>query len=89
MPRESLPTGHDRRLAELDGGKAARIVDKMPDNYVHLGLIAALFPNATLIHCRRDFRDVAVSCWLTGFRSVPLDERRTSTSRRDFTSMFG
>ena len=42
----------------------------MPDNYVHLGLIAALFPNATLIHCRRDFRDVALSCWLTGFRSV-------------------
>ena len=28
--------------AELDGGTAARIVDKMPDNYVHLGLIAAL-----------------------------------------------
>ena len=47
-----------------------RIVDKMPDNYVHLGLIAALFPRATLIYCRRDFRDVAVSCWLTGFRSI-------------------
>ena len=24
----------------------------------------------TLIYCRRDFRDIAVSCWLTGFRSV-------------------
>ena len=22
------------------------------------------------IHCRRDLRDVAVSCWITGFRSV-------------------
>jgi tetratricopeptide (TPR) repeat protein len=65
-----LAASHDRQLRELDKGSAARIVDKMPDNYVHLGLIAAMFPNATLIHCCRDFRDVALSCWLTGFRSV-------------------
>ena len=42
----------------------------MPDNYIHLGLLATLFPNAVFIHCRRDLRDVAVSCWMTGFRSV-------------------
>jgi Sulfotransferase family len=42
----------------------------MPDNYVHLGLLATLFPSAVFIHCRRDLRDVAVSCWMTGFRSV-------------------
>ncbi len=39
-----LANRHLDRLFELDGGRAARIVDKMPDNYVHLGLIAALFP---------------------------------------------
>ena len=67
-----------RRLAEqhlqwLDGydGKAERIVDKMPDNYMYLGLMAAMFPNAVLIHCCRDLRDVAVSCWMTNFRSIP------------------
>jgi tetratricopeptide (TPR) repeat protein len=65
-----LAEDHERRLFDLDGGRSARILDKMPDNYVHLGLIAALFPRATLIYCRRDFRDIAVSCWLTGFRSV-------------------
>jgi len=32
--------------------------------------MAALFPRATFIYCRRDFRDIALSCWLTGFRSV-------------------
>lgn len=48
-----------------------RIVDKMPDNYMYLGLMAAMFPNAVLIHCRRDLRDVAVSCWMTNFRSIP------------------
>lgn len=49
---------------------AARVGDKMPENYVHLGLLATLLPNAVFIHCRRDLRDVAVSCWITGFRSV-------------------
>ena len=70
MPFGELADGHDRSLRELGGGKAARIVDKMPDNYVHLGLIATLFPDAAIIYCRRDFRDIAVSCWLTGFRSI-------------------
>ena len=61
---------HDERLRALDGGKAARVSDKMPDNYIHLGLLATLFPNAVFIHCRRDLRDVATSCWLTPFQSV-------------------
>ena len=67
---DRLAAWHEFRLSEIDGGKAARITDKMPDNYLHLGLLATLFPKAILIHCRRDFRDVAVSCWITGFRSV-------------------
>ena len=33
-------------------------------------LLAVLFPQATFIHCRRDLRDVAVSCWMTDFRSI-------------------
>ena len=64
-----LAVDHDARLAEL-GGAAQRVVDKMPDNYMYLGLMALLFPNATFIHCRRDLRDVAVSCWMTNFRSI-------------------
>jgi tetratricopeptide (TPR) repeat protein len=59
-----------RELSEL-GGSKPHIVDKMPDNYLQLGLIALLFPNARLIHCRRDLRDIAVSCWLTSFRKIP------------------
>ena len=47
-----------------------RVVDKMPDNYLYLGLIAILFPRATLIYVRRDPRDVALSCWLTNFRTI-------------------
>jgi hypothetical protein len=42
----------------------------MPGNYLYLGLLAALFPRAKFIHCRRDLRDVAVSCWMTQFRQI-------------------
>jgi hypothetical protein len=61
---------HLQSLAALDGGQTPRIVDKMPDNYMYLGFLAALFPRATFIHCRRDLRDIAVSCWMTDFRSI-------------------
>ncbi len=37
---------------------------------MYLGLVAAMFPQALVIHCRRDLRDVAVSCWITDFRSI-------------------
>ncbi|PAY20393.1 hypothetical protein CKO51_06025 [Rhodopirellula sp. SM50] len=39
------------------------VTDKMPTNFMHLGLIATLFPGATVIHCRRNPMDVFVSCF--------------------------
>lgn len=57
---------HLDKLANLDR-TAPRVVDKLPDNYIYLGLLATLFPKAKFIHCRRDLRDVAVSCWLINF----------------------
>ncbi len=51
------------RLESLEPGRARHIVDKLPENYLFLGLIAALWPEARVIHCRRDVRDVALSCW--------------------------
>ena len=41
-----------------------RVTDKLPGNYQHLGLIAVLFPNAQLIHCRRDPMDVCLSNYM-------------------------
>jgi tetratricopeptide (TPR) repeat protein len=60
---------HLARLRELNADRP-RVADKMPDNYLYLGLLAALFPKAKFIHCRRDLRDVAVSCWMTNFRQI-------------------
>jgi|HubBroStandDraft_1064217.scaffolds.fasta_scaffold00567_14 tetratricopeptide (TPR) repeat protein len=61
---------HLAQLAALDGGAARRIVDKMPDNYNMLGWLAVLFPRARFIYCRRDPRDVALSCWITNFSAI-------------------
>lgn len=36
------------------------IVDKMPNNFFHIGLIKLLLPNAKIIHCVRDSMD---TCW--------------------------
>lgn len=66
---DSLARRHLEQLQALNG-TAARVVDKMPDNYLYLGLLATLFPRAKFIHCRRDLRDVALSCWMTHFRHV-------------------
>ena len=56
--------------AGLESAKTDRIIDKMPDNFSLLGWIATAFPNAKIIHCRRDVRDIAVSCWMTQFRQI-------------------
>ncbi len=65
----ALAEGHLERLGQLND-TAARVVDKLPDNCLHLGLLATLFPRAKFIYCRRDLRDIAVSCWMTSFRSI-------------------
>lgn len=67
---EQFADWHLERLRELDGGGFAHVVDKMPDNYSLLGWLVTLFPQARFIHCRRDVRDVALSCWSTNFSRI-------------------
>jgi tetratricopeptide (TPR) repeat protein len=56
-------------LARIGGlaPTAGRIVDKQPFNFLSMPMIARLFPGATIIHCRRDRLDVAVSCFFQSF----------------------
>jgi Flp pilus assembly protein TadD len=49
------------------GLKAARVTDKMPFNFLWAGLIHVAFPRATIIHCRRDAIDTALSIHQTHF----------------------
>ena len=84
MDRESarrMASRHLERLRALSDS-ALRIVDKMPDNYLVLGPLAGLFPRARFIHCRRDLRDVAVSCWMTHFGEIPWANDRQHIASR-------
>lgn len=62
--------GYLQTLAR-EAGTADRIVDKMPHNYLHLGMIATLFPKAHIIHCRRDPMDVCASAFFQNFKWMP------------------
>lgn len=43
--------------------QAKRIVDKQLDNYLFVGLIRMVFPNAAIVHIRRDPLDTCFSCY--------------------------
>jgi tetratricopeptide (TPR) repeat protein len=78
MPRELVREAADwhlqrledrvRRLALRDD--AARVIDKLPDNYMFAGWLSLAFPNAAIVHCLRDPCDVALSCWRTQFSKI-------------------
>ena len=58
-----------QKLAKLNGHKssASRYLDKMPSNFVHIGLIFQLFPNAKIVHTVRNPLDTSLSCYFTNF----------------------
>ncbi len=73
-PVEEWEAAFARRLADRHvgalqalGNGAGRVIDKMPDNIFFLWLIAALFPSARVIWCRRDLRDACLSCYFHHF----------------------
>jgi tetratricopeptide (TPR) repeat protein len=75
---EEMDPGLARRLADdyvaklqRLGAGSARVVDKMPDNVLHLGVAALLFPGARVVFCRRDLRDICLSCYFHHF-SEPM-----------------
>jgi hypothetical protein len=65
-------TAYLRALSRRAPPGARRIVDKLPGNVTRLGLARLMFPNATLIHCRRHPLDVALSCYIERFAGPGL-----------------
>ena len=47
-------------IAKLFPG-AAHVTDKRPDNFLHIGLIKRLFPDARIVHTTRDPQDTCLS----------------------------
>jgi tetratricopeptide (TPR) repeat protein len=46
---------------------AARVTDKRPDNFLHIGLIKRMFPAAKIVHTLRDDLDTALSIYFLHF----------------------
>ena len=42
---------------------------KTPFNFLYLGLIEMALPESLIIYCRRDWRDVAISCFQQDFKA--------------------
>jgi len=63
---EELAEAYLSRISEM-AGSAIRVTDKMPANFLWLGLIKQLFPRARIIHCRRDPRDSCLSIFFQEF----------------------
>jgi tetratricopeptide (TPR) repeat protein len=51
------------KAVSADAGGATHITDKLPMNFLNVGLITMLFPGARILHCRRDALDVCLSCY--------------------------
>jgi len=44
--------------------------DKMPQNFVNIGMIKLLFPNSRIIHCRRNPLDNGLSLYMHNFKNI-------------------
>ena len=56
-----------------DDSSARWFIDKQPLNLLHIDLILTLWPNARIIHCRRNPRDTALSLWSQSFHDHAHD----------------
>ena len=87
---KTLAREHLSYLAERSA-TALRIVDKMPHNFELIGLISLLFPNACIIHCRRDAIDNCVSCFVLPFNdhhSYTTDLRTLGLYYREYERLM-
>lgn len=63
---DALAETHIKRISEA-APDAMRITDKLPGNFLFLGIISQLFPGARVLNCQRDPRDVCLSNFMTDF----------------------
>ncbi len=59
------------RVRPLAAGRS-HVVDKMPANFLHAGMIRLALPNALIIHCRRDPVDTCLSCYTKLFAAQQM-----------------
>ena len=100
-PRPDLITLIDKEMVEdcakryleelsLHSSTAARITDKQPGNFVRLGLIKTLFPEARIIHCHRNPVDNCLSLYFHSFNALTCSFELTELGQyyRDYQQLM-
>jgi Flp pilus assembly protein TadD len=54
------------------GDDAERVTDKLPANFLYVGVIRLALPNAKIIHCTREAMDTCFSCYQQNFSTGQL-----------------
>lgn len=72
MDERHLKSAGEYYLEKLNiyNKEAPYVTDKLPHNFDHIGLIYLIFPNAAIIHLKRDPKDVAVSNYYQNFAAM-------------------
>lgn len=72
LSRAAVRRLSDDYCAQLRGlaPDAALVTDKMPTNFLLIGLIRLVFPRARIIHCRRNPLDTCLSIYLTPYANM-------------------
>jgi hypothetical protein len=69
-----------------------RVVDKLPGNFVNVGLIRLILPEARIIHVRRDAIDTCLSCYSKIFKAANLpytyDQTELGLFYRDYDKLM-
>ena len=86
-----LTTKHFKKLADkyiadtkIHRKNAPRFVDKMPNNFMHVGLIHLMFPNAKIIDARRH----PMACCFSGFKQLFADGQEFTYSLNDIANYY-
>lgn len=65
---------------------APRVTNKMPDNFLYIGLIKALFPKARIIHTQRNILDNCLSIY---FQQISGKQRKYGNDLMDIAHYYG
>jgi Tfp pilus assembly protein PilF len=80
------------RLLTRSGDRYRRVADKMPANFLDLGLISLMFPRARVINCQRDRRDCGLSIYFRNFTSghdYAYDLANIAVYQRGYEQLLG
>lgn len=73
QPLKELGANYLAALFHRSAEGSRRVTDKRLTNFYQVGLLSVLFPNAKIIHCRRDPMDTCLSCYFQNFADdIPL-----------------